>query len=322
MEKILKPLRSFSRKEKKGERIIEIDFLRGFSLTLMVLVHLAWAIGFVPSDFFGLSFTEGPLWIQETSKFFRSVFIAIVTPNGVNVSQIVHNYLYPNIISLYCLEAIFSGLFVFLSGISCAFSKNNFERGFKLFFLANLMSISLEIYSDIVCGAGNTPLYGGGTHIWCGILHAISIGIMLYSLFEHFFKKWWQTYIAAIVLSILACITVYFGYKDTGDLISITPVVDNAGDFFKNMFFLFTGLRGYGDDYFSPLLVTAVIFFGATLGKTIYKKKKSILPRSFKTGWMKPFAFMGRHSLIIYLTHTFIAMGLVSLVLMCMGYSL
>lgn len=322
MEKALRPLRAFSRGTKKGERIIEIDFLRGFSILLMVLVHLAWAIGFVPSDFFGIKFTEGPEWMRAMSKFFRTAFIAIVTPQGVTVNQIVHNGLYPTIMTLFSLEVFFAGLFVLLSGISCAFSKSNFKRGFKLFFLANLMSISLEIYSDIVCGPGNTPLYGGGMHIWCGILHALSISIMLYSLFDHFFKKWWQTYIAAIVLSTLASIAIYFAHINNGEIASIEPVVDNAGDFFKNIFYLFTGLKRFGDDYFPPLLTTAVIFLGATIGKTVYQKKKSILPRSFKTGWMKPFEFMGRHSLIIYLTHSFLAVAIVSLVLLCMGYTL
>lgn len=320
MDNSLKPLYKFARPKEKRERIFEIDFLRGFAVLLMIIIHAFWIFGYGPCSYFGADPNKFVDWFKPISRFFRFVFMAIVNPTGTTGWPYGQEGYWNNNTNLFFLEVFWAGMFIFLAGVSCSFAKNNVKRGFLLFYFSNLLSLVLEVASDIMCGAGRTPIYGGGIHIWCGILHAISIALLLYALFDHFFPKWWQTYIASIVLTIATGFSIWFGHAGGGELQLIDPVVNNAGDFFNNMFSLLFGLKRYGDDYFSPLLVTTALFFGATAGKTLYKKKKSLLPSFFNGKWAKPICFMGRHSLVFYLGHEMVLTALMVVIFLLCGY--
>ena len=320
MDKVLYPFTAIAHQRERPMRIFELDFLRGFAVFLMVLIHSCYTLGFGPKEYFGLSFNEGPEWLQESSVIFRWIFCAITQPQGTTIWNVSEGFMNMNT-NLYCLEIFFAGTFMFLAGISCSLSKSNFKRGFQCLYLANLMSLVLEVASDIMVGSGNTPPYGG-IHIWCGILHAIGIALLSYSIFDHFFKKWWQTYAGGVVLAIVSGFVVWFGYKDGRNLANIYPMVDNASDFFANAFSLLVGLKRYGDDCFSPLLVTTAVFLGATVGKTLYKNKRTVLPSWFKTGWGRPICFLGKHALIIYLSHQLLITLLLGAVMMMLGYGL
>ena len=310
MDKVLAPARAISHPREKRERIFEIDFLRGVAITLMVLLHFCYTLGYGPSDFYGIRYGQEPEWFVAASKLFRFVFRSITQPNG---SATGNSELMNAFTNLHCLEVFWAGMFMFLAGLSCTFSKNNFKRGLMIFMVANFLSMALELGSDLLY-----PVFD--MHIWCGILHAIGIGIMLFSLFDHFFPKWWQTFIAFIVLTIVMGFILFNVYKGHQTVSSIDlPPYKTLGELAANMGKLLIGINRFGDDYFSPLLVTTAIFGGATVGKTVYKKKKSLLPSWFKGRWGKPICFVGRHTLIIYAAHQIVGALLLIIIMSASG---
>lgn len=305
--KVIKYQRLGKRENRK--RIFEIDFLRGFDLILMIAIHFCFAAsrdGIMGILFDSRSQNNGT--IDAMNRFCGNVFWGIVNASGLK------NPFGPGVFHLLFLEIFFSGLFIFLSGVSCSFAKNNLKRGIQLAYVAELMTVVLIAFS---CIAKN--FFGvGGDHyaavcIICGILHSIAIALIIYSIFDHFFPSFYQTFIAAIVLVIIAIITTYF-YADseTGHIFT----AELPKDWWK----LLLGLARYGDDYFSPTQVTATLFLGAAFGKLIYANKKSIFPENMPTKWAKPILFLGKHSLIVYVCHQPFMYILLAIVYLICGY--
>ena len=323
MDKVLAPARAISHPKENRGRIFEVDFLRGVAICLMVLLHFCYTLGFGPKDFYGIKYGDEPEWFVPLARLFRFVFCSITQPSGFFSMHSTNDALYMNnFTNLHCLEVFWAGMFMFLAGLSCTLSKNNFKRGLNIFMVANLLSMVLELGSDLI-----EPF---DMHIWCGILHALGIAIMLFSLYDHFLPKWWQTFIAFILLTIVVGFIIPNAYvidprTDVRSVPSIYPELSpfkDFGEFFENMGKLFIGLVRQGDDYFSPVLVTTAVFGGASVGKTLYKKKKSLLPSWFKGRWGKPICFVGRHTLIIYAAHQVVGALLLIIVMSASGVPL
>ncbi len=317
MDKVLAPARAISHPKEKRGRIFEIDFLRGVAICLMVLLHFCYTLGFGPKDFYDIRFGEEPEWFVPLARLFRFVFCSITQPSGFFSMSGTDERLYMNIYTnLHCLEVFWAGMFMFLAGLSCTLSKNNFKRGLNIFMVANFLSMALELGTDLI-----EPF---NMHIWCGILHALGIAIMLFSLYDHFLPKWWQTFIAFIVLTIAVGFLIPKAYVlDSRGIRSIPdigyPPFKDFGTFLEKMGKLLLGLNRFGDDYFSPVLVTTAVFGGAAVGKTIYRKKKSLLPSWFKGRWGKPICFVGRHTLIIYAAHQVVGALLLIIIMSASG---
>jgi uncharacterized membrane protein len=84
--------------------------------------------------------------------------------------------------------------------------------------------------------------------------------------------------------------------------------------------FMVLGLPQQGfvsSDYF-PLLPNLGFFLvGAVLGKTLYRKKETLLPRvNTQNPLIRFFLFCGKHSLWIYLLHQPVLSGILSLILL------
>ena len=139
----------------ESDRRIEIiDALRGLSVVLMVFHHLGYNIW---------QFLDGPRWL-----FFNPVF------------DILHY--------------VFAGLFIFLSGVSSRFSRDNIKRG-----------AIVVVFAMLVTFVTNRVIY---MPIWFGILHLLGFCMLFYGLT---FKLWNiipkiiapVLYIAGIVFSVI-----------------------------------------------------------------------------------------------------------------------
>jgi|SRR5574344_344597 len=276
-------------------RVFEIDFLRGFDIFLMVLLHGCCAFADVgPGRLIApISGQDLPGVIAARDFAYFGVFSTIDYGN------------------LWVLEFFFSSLFMFLCGISCSFSHNNYERGIKLSFVALALTLILE-FGDFA--------FHLNIHIYLGILHALAIGILFYALIDHYFPSFWVDYAIGIGLAIANIVTVYFAYSGTGGLYS--PISMPEANLPREWYKLLLGTARFGDDYFSPINTSTFIFLGATVGKTYYKDKESHLPPYFPTKWATPILWCGSNSLLLYVLHMPFFYLLLALILFPFGYRL
>lgn len=159
-------------------------------------------------------------------------------------------------------------LFMIVSGISCTFSKSNSKRGVKVFTFGLILTVITFFFSP-------------QTYIRFGILHFLGISMILYDLINRLDVKW----IAAIgSLSFIA--GSYFS-----KITVKSPYLFPIGLMDKN----FASM-----DYYALFPWFGVFSIGIIIGKTVYKKRKSIFNFKYENTF---FSFLAKHSLSIYLLH-------------------
>lgn len=169
-------------------------------------------------------------------------------------------------------------LFVLISGICVTLAARSFQRGVVVF-CAGLHITYVTMFMDQILGLSDM-------RIWFGILHMLGVCMMLYPLFKRL-PHW------ALALCGIAFIALGFWFE------TFTVSVD----------FLFPlGLRSEhiftGSDYFPIFPGFGWFLVGAFLGKTVYRKKQTLLPRvNAENAILRFFRFCGKHSLLIYLAH-------------------
>ena len=169
-------------------------------------------------------------------------------------------------------------LFVLISGICVTLASRSFQRGVYVFG-AGLLITYTTMFMDLV-------LEMGDFRIWFGILHMLGLCMMLYPLFRRL--PVWVTGILAVGFIVL-------GFWLEGVRVNVN--------------YLFPlGLRAeyfyVGSDYFPLFPGLGWFLLGAVLGKTVYRKKQSLLPKvNAQNCVLRFFQFCGRHSLWIYLLH-------------------
>ncbi|MFA6308976.1 MAG: heparan-alpha-glucosaminide N-acetyltransferase [Clostridia bacterium] len=159
-------------------------------------------------------------------------------------------------------------LFILIAGISCLISRNNLKRGLKILAVALVITIISHIYN---------PTVG----IKFGILHFLSVSILLYPVF----KK-----INRYILIILGIIVISFGY-----------ILMNINVSFDYLFPI--GLHSntfVSSDYYPLIPFLGVFLFGIALGKFLYTSRKSLIPIKFQDNIIN---MAGRNTLILYLVH-------------------
>lgn len=170
-------------------------------------------------------------------------------------------------------------LFVLISGICATLtSHSTLKRGLTVFGCGLLVTY-VTMFMEYVLGFTNI-------RIWFGILHMLGICMILYPLFRKL-PFWALALIGAgfIVLGYrMETLTVSVDYLFPLGLCSATFYV--GSDFFP----IFPGLGWF--------------LIGATLGKTVYRKKESRLPKVNEDFFLlRGLRFVGRHSLWFYLLH-------------------
>ena len=176
-------------------------------------------------------------------------------------------------------------LFILISGICATLASASFKRGIYVFgcgLLISYVTLFAEFFLDL-----------SGVQIWFGILHMLGISMMLYPLFKKF--PFW-------LLALLGLALIGLGFWLETIKVSV-PYLFPLGLRSKGVY--------TGSDYFPLFPGFGWFLLGAALGKSLYRKKQSLLPCIKGTAPPLRFlSFVGRHSLIIYLLHQPVIMGL------------
>ena len=196
-------------------------------------------------------------------------------------------------------EPFFAGAFIFISGISSNLSHSNIERGAKLFFISYIVTFVSFI------AVGNSAV------IRFGILHMLSVCMMLYGLISRITKviPVWIGLPVNIILFILTY-TVSEGFISVPFLWQMKlPLEWYQTDFLYPLGFI---RNGFSSGDFFPLLPWMFLFFaGGYFGRLAVQKK---LPKFTYKSHIKLLAFVGRHSLFIYILHQPVIFGICTLV--------
>ena len=185
----------------------------------------------------------------------------------------------------------FAALFVLISGISCRLSHSNLKRGGKLLAISIGLT-AVTWFLDAKLGFSNTV-------IWFGILHLLSLSMLIYGLLSKWLDKI-HPIISTVIFGLLFAITMHIddGYLAFGQYVFKVPEV------LRNCKYLFPiGIVSpdfYSADYY-PLFPWLFLFLiGASIGRWF---KGGKLPEFFYNEHIRPVAYCGRHTLIIYLAH-------------------
>jgi uncharacterized membrane protein len=232
----------------RGDRIWEIDFLRGLSIILMVGYHLLYDLGAMAGVKSLLGFTTDlstPAWLAA--------------------------------------QYFFAGLFVVLSGISSTLSRGNVRRSIKLLAVALLVTAV-------------TFFYNRAATIHFGILHCLGVSILAYGLA---FEKVRASVSAAVGAAVLVLGAVLpFALKSAAIRFDWLLPLGIHSPFYSSF------------DYFPLLPWFGVFLAGVSLGKSVYASKRSLIRRRLPVTFIN---FAGRHSLLIYIIHQPIILGVLYL---------
>ncbi len=178
-------------------------------------------------------------------------------------------------------------LFFLLSGLCATLGSRNFRRGLTVLFCGLLVSL-------VTWGMFLLKLSGKELIIYFGVLHCLGLCMMLWS----FFRRWplWGL-LAGGALLIAAGFYVQSRYFDFG--------------------FLPLGFRPHGfatSDYFPLLPFLGFFLWGAVLGKTLYRDKRTLFPKvNIQNPLIRFLIYCGRRSLPIYLLHQPLLLGICAL---------
>lgn len=192
-------------------------------------------------------------------------------------------------------EPFFAGLFILIAGLSSNLSHSNLERGVKLAMIAGAITIVTYF------------VLGEKEMIQFGILHMLSVSMMVYGIINKYLKLI-PPWLGIIVNSLLfaVCFSVPMHVFGIPPLFSVTlPDAMYSTPFL--FMFGFPQNSFTSSDYF-PLIPWMLLFFAGT-----YIGRIGILHKFPKFMFKKRipfFAFLGRHSLLIYILHQPVIFGI------------
>ena len=236
------------------KRVHEIDFLRGVLIIIVLLDHIL-------NNFMNHSYS----WYQITgANIWYNIYLATRWYWFCIPRQIIREI---------CLF-----LFCFISGISCAFSKNNWKRAC----LMVAVFAVLQVVSNLLTSWN--ILGGAVATIDFNIIGVLAFSTLFYCFVQ---TKSWKGLTAACLL--------WFLFSSYGmDILRTIP-----GTLQARVPSLVEPSFEVGD--WMPLVPYIVFFFmGAIFSYFVYQDRKSKLKRH---EWERPICFVGRHTIWIYLGH-------------------
>ena len=239
-----------------SKRIHEIDFIRGLLMMLVIMDHLFWA--------------------------FKSYSFRIYGASGIefyNVIYQIFNFYWTNPAREVVRQLVLFG-FIFVSGISSSFSKNNWKRAGLMLAVWMGLAIVTSILEAVQGGAISTHV-----KVDFNVIGVLAWSILIYCFVQN---KSWKGILATglillsvsfVVIPVLEAIP---GLKENARIPMLWKPDDNA-DWLPLFPYIF---------YF---------FLGAVVGKLYYADHKSLIAN--RKDFERPFCFVGRHAIWIYFAH-------------------
>lgn len=187
-------------------------------------------------------------------------------------------------------------VFVVLSGVSATLGSRSFRRGLLVFGCG----MAITAVFGVLIAAG---LILPKMMIWFGVLHLLGVCMMLYPLLKKL-PGWalWGLGLCIIVA----------GYWLMTFRLPATPGLDWT-DFLFPLGLLCEDFSA--GDHFPLLPYLGWFMLGIALGRKLYRRKQSLLPRVDATRQpLRCLCFIGRHSLETYLIHQPLLYGLMLLI--------
>lgn len=315
--------------EAKKSRVWEIDFLRGVLVLGMIVDHFAYLLSDLPHTFYNFTEVNNPFF-NGLSKFFYNWFY-----EAPYYHQYFHN---------------FAAVFFLISGIACTFSRNNLKHSLRILLFSLVLDLFTYFVFHISYAIDKNNYFD--FRILFGVLFALGIGDLFIALIQKIpnknIHKWIYLglSIAIAIYGFIIPLAYYYpmaGYEvdspakvwyyllkafdEAPAVWMCTPATAtnwfeatiglSVKNFFKSLF----GLAYTGSDYFSVFPWIAFSFLGAFLGTTVYKDKKSLLPK-LDGKWHRGFDWFSKQALWIYIFHQAITLLLIILIMLPFGYRL
>ncbi|MEG2457167.1 MAG: heparan-alpha-glucosaminide N-acetyltransferase domain-containing protein, partial [Clostridia bacterium] len=219
------------------KRVWELDALRGFCVILMVMDHtLSYAGGFYGQAWYGyLMLGEGAMvdFCRGAHWYWFSVPRTIIHP-------------------------IIFMFFILICGISCGFSKSNLKRGFLLVFVSAMITFVTSKFD------------GGEEIIRFGVLHMLSVSIIIWSLIQIFVKHNNKSLlISGLTLGLLVAL-LYIIFTANPRL---NQAVSNSAFWFTESNYSYEMSPG---DIFVIIPWAGIFFIGAGLTHYLYPNRKTL----------------------------------------------
>lgn len=195
------------------------------------------------------------------------------------------------------LKYLGAGSFILISGIVCHYARSNFKRG--LICLAFALVITVFTYFVMPDQA-----------IYFGILHLLAVCMILYGLLKKVFDRLpffpFFVLFAVLFFATFHIPNGYFGLSEEVSILVPSSLYDSG------LFFLGFPGNGFNSADYYPLIPFAFLFFAGTLLGRFFVSES--LPEFVYRGIAPPFRFLGRHTLVIYLVHQPILLGILYLI--------
>lgn len=245
--------------------IWEVDFLRGFMILFVVWDHFMWDVYFGSTNPYQTGLFQ---WLEKVARSYYSTY---------GLRALTHD--------------TFVSMFVFTSGVSCAFSNSNGKRAIKMICFAMLLS-AVTFAASSILGADVTVNFN--------VIHVIAMSVLIWAGLEWLiskFKRDWQHNLYGWLMFAIIITVLIVGYQA-----KVKPWTD------ENRIWFFLAEHSHtvpgfsefwGGDYLAFFPDFAWFLVGGFLGKYLYKQKTTLFPK-FNAKWVSPITFCGKYSIWVY----------------------
>ena len=177
-------------------------------------------------------------------------------------------------------------LFILISGICATLGRRSVRRGL------------IVVLCGFICTAATWGMYHFGFAtkdiiIYFGVLHCLGTCMILWWLFKRL-----PTAALAVLGVAIAVAGLFLWYTPVDASMYLVPLGFHPADF-------------YSSDYFPLLPNFGYFLIGAVLGRTVYRKKETLLPKiNHRNPVLRFLQLCGKHSLWIYLLHQPVLSGI------------